>query len=202
MILVSSSISEKKLTTKVFLFNRSSRQIHNKYLSFWVYCYCSSNKTDVVKLFKNIFAFNGMNFQNYFEKFEFWLSFCRISGIFTFSSKQEYPFNDDFVRAHQFWLRYQILLFSSTCVNIKPDSEQISAESTLFSARNPMFQSYGSQRWTALIQSWFSLKKRWIFQFWTPLMLSIFSESELKNVKSLKQRCPALIISGTSTREY
>ena len=33
-----------------------------------------------------------------------------------------------------------------------------------------MFQSYKSQRWTALIQSWFSVKQRWIFQFWTALI--------------------------------
>ena len=78
------------------------------------------------------------------------------------------------------------------------------------------------QRWTALIQSWtaliqscFSLKQRcsalkqrWIFRLWTALKLSwsalvffMFSESALKNVKTMKQRCSALIISVTSTRD-
>ena len=44
----------------------------------------SSNKTDMIQFLKNIFRFSGMNFQDYFGKFQFFLSFCRISGKFTF----------------------------------------------------------------------------------------------------------------------
>ena len=95
-------------------------QRYNKYLNFWVYCYCSSNKTDMVQLFKNIFAFIGMKFQAYFKKFESLLSICRI---FTFSSLQEYHFNDHFVRFQHFRLRYHILIVLSTYVNIRADSE-------------------------------------------------------------------------------
>ena len=58
------------------------------------------------------------------------------------------------------WLRYHILIFLSTCVNIRADSEYISAESALFNAGNQIFQSKEKQRWTVLIQSWFSLKQR------------------------------------------
>ena len=42
-----------------------------------------------------------------------------------------------------------------------------------------------------------SSKKRW-----SALMFFVFRESALKNVKSLKQRCLALIISWNSTREF
>ena len=57
-------------------------QRYNKYLNFWVYFYCSSIKTDMVQLFKTIFAFIGVKFQDYSKKFESLLSICRI---FTFS---------------------------------------------------------------------------------------------------------------------
>ena len=67
-----------------------------------------------------------------------------------------------------------------------------------------------------LIRSCFSLKQRcsalkqrWIFQFWTALIqrksaliFFMFSESALRNVKTMKQRCSALIISATSTRDF
>ena len=174
----------------------------------------------MVQLFKNVFAFRGVNFHYYSKKFEFLLSICRILRIFTFSLIQEYHFNDHFARLYHFWQRYHTLMFSSTCVNIKADSEQISAESALktlcirvqkisaeqrwfrahflwnsaeffsseqrwfranqrwISAQNPMYQNSENQRWTALIQSSFSLKQRWIFQLWTAL---IQSKSELIN---------------------
>ena len=51
------------------------------------------------------------------------------------------------------------------------------------------------QRWFREHQSWSALK-----QSWSALMFIMFSESALKNVKTMKQRCSALIISGTSTR--
>ena len=128
----------KEVSNKNLLLHFRTGQRCNKYFNFWVYCYCSSNKTDMVQLFKNIFAFIGVKFQDYSKKFESLLSICRI---FTFSLIQEYHFNDHFVRFQHSRLRYHILIVSSTCVTIRADSEQINAESALFSAENPMFQS-------------------------------------------------------------
>ena len=42
---------------------------------FWVVCYCSSNKTDMVQFFKGILPFSRMNFQDYFLKNAFLLQF-------------------------------------------------------------------------------------------------------------------------------
>ena len=91
--------SRKEVSNKnVLLFRTGYR--YNTYLNFWDYCYCSSNKTDIVQLFKNIFAFIGLKFQDYSKKFESLLSICKIC---TFSVIQEYHFNDHFVR-FQHWL--------------------------------------------------------------------------------------------------
>ena len=60
----------------------------------------------MVQLFKNIFAFIGVKFQNYCKKFDSLLSIFRF---FTFSVIQEYHFNDHFVRFQHFGLRYHIL---------------------------------------------------------------------------------------------
>ena len=109
-----------EVSKKNLLLHFRTGQKYNKYLNFWVYCYCSSNKTDMVQLFKNIFAFIGVKFQDYSKKFESSLSICRI---FTFSLIQEYHFNDRFVRFQHFGLRYHILIVSSTCVTIRADSE-------------------------------------------------------------------------------
>ena len=48
----------------------------------------------------------------------------------------------------------------------------------------------------------FSSEQRWFKenQSWSALMFFMFSASALKNVKCLKQRCSALIISGTSSQ--
>ena len=78
-------------------------------------------------------------------------------------------------------------------------AEKISAEPLWFRVhslwnRAKFFNS--EQRWFSQNQSLSALK-----QSWSALMFFIFSESALKNVKSLKQRCSALIISGTSTRD-
>ena len=110
-------------------------QIYNKNLNFWVCCYCSSNKTDMVQLFKNIFAFIGVKFQDYSKKFESLLSICRI---FTFSLIQEYHFNDHFVRFQHFGLRYHILIVSATCVTIRADSELFVSETALFSSETAL----------------------------------------------------------------
>ena len=74
------------VSNKNLLIHFCTGQRYNTYLNFWVYCYCSSNKTDMVQLFKNIFAFIGVKFQDYSKKFESLLSVCLI---FTFSLIQE-----------------------------------------------------------------------------------------------------------------
>ena len=73
-------------------------QRHYTCLNFWVYCYCSSNKSDMVQLFKNIFAFIGVKLQENSKNFESLLSICRILRKFTFPLIQEYHYNDHFVR--------------------------------------------------------------------------------------------------------
>ena len=120
----------KEVSKKNLLLHFRTGQRCNKYFNYWVLLlqYCSSNKTDMVQLFKNIFAFIGVKFQDYSKKFESLLSICRI---FTFSLIQEYHFNDHFVRFQHSGLRYHILIVSSTCVTIRADSEQINAESAL-----------------------------------------------------------------------
>ena len=55
-------------------------QIYNNNSKVSVFCYCLSNKTDMVQFCKSFFPFSRMNFQNYFKKFEFLLSFYRIMG--------------------------------------------------------------------------------------------------------------------------
>ena len=68
-----------------------------------------------------------------------------------------------------------------------------SADSELFVSETALFSS--EQRWFKENQSWSALK-----QSWSALMFIMFPESALKNVKTMKQRCSALITSGTSTR--
>ena len=41
----------KEVSNKKLLLHFRTGQRYNKYLIFWVYCYCSSNKTDMVQLF-------------------------------------------------------------------------------------------------------------------------------------------------------
>ena len=110
----------EEMSNKTSLLHFRTGQRYNKYLNFWVYCYCSSNKTDMVQLFKTIFAFIRVKFQDYSKKFESLLSICRI---FTVSLIEENHFNDHFVRFQHFGLRFYILIVSSTCVNIRADSE-------------------------------------------------------------------------------
>ena len=56
-------------------------------------------------------------------------------------------------------------------------------------------------RWFRADYLWRSADERWTFQFWTALIwFFMFSESALKNVKSVKEGTSALIISGTSIR--
>ena len=114
----------------------------------------------------------------------FWKSFGK-SAYFKYI--ECHILKTSFIRFRHLWLRYHILIFSSTCVNFKPDSKQISAE-------NPMFVSSENQRWTTLIQSWSALKQRS-----SVLMFFTFFESTLKSTEKC-QIYSALIISGTSMR--
>ena len=150
-------------------------QSNNTYLNYWVDCYCSSNKTDMVQLFKNIFAFIRVKFQQYSKKFESLLWICRI---FTFSLIQEYHFNDHFVRFHHVGLRYHILIVSSTCVNIRADSKWISAvqrwKSNVSELRKSALNSADSEKIRA-DQRWClscSLNQRWKRQNYATALFS------------------------------
>ena len=200
----------KEVSNKNLLLHFPTRQRYNTYLNFWVDCYCSSNKTDMVQLFRKIFAFIGLKIQDYSKKIESLLSICRI---FTFSLIQEYQFNDHFVRFQQFGLRYHILIVSSTCSSVQlwksnvSELKKISAEQRWFRAVslwNSAVQLWNSAEFFSSEQRWFRENQSWSArkQSWSALMFIIFSESALKNVKTMKQRCSALITSGTSTREF
>ena len=137
----------KEVSNKNLLLHFRTGQSYNTYLNFWVNCYCSSNKTDMVQLFRNIFAFIGVKIQDYSKKFESLLSICRI---FTFSIKQEYHFNDHFVRFQHFGLRYRILIVSSTCSSVQLWKSNVSelkksalnnADSELFLSETALFSS-------------------------------------------------------------
>ena len=123
---------------------------------FWVFCYCSSNKTDVLQIFKNTIPFSGMNFKNDFEIFEFLLSFCGKLGKFIF-----------FVNTKN------AILMTSLCVFITSEyvitfwychlhvliSELIQSKSAL----KTLCFRIKKISWIALIQIWFFLKQRWVF---------------------------------------
>ena len=63
-------------------------------------------------------------------------------------------------------------------------------------------QLWNSAKFLSSVQRWFRKNQSWsaLKQSWSALMFIMFSESALKNVKTMKQRCSALITSGTSTR--
>ena len=93
----------------------------------------------MIQIFKSIFPYIGINVQNYLEKFEFLLSFAKYRVNLHPFENQEYYLNDQFMRYFHFWLPYHILIFSSTCVDVKVHSEQINAELALFNAEKRMF---------------------------------------------------------------
>ena len=185
-------------------------------MKFWVFCYCSSNKTVTVQLFKCIFPFSGMNFHYYLEKLSFRCHFAEFWANLPLI--QKYQFNDHFVRFYYFWLRYHILIFSNTCnyqswfrVNQHWNSARCSLLKTQFyELRNSTQQRWfradfvrNSAEFFSSEQRWFQESQNWpaLFQSWSALLFFMFSESTVKNVKSLKQRFSRiLIISRTSTR--
>ena len=70
----------KEVTNKYLLLHFRTVQRYNKYLNFWVYCYCSSNKTDVVQFFKNIFVFIGV--KRLFQ--EIWVFAVNLQNFYLF----------------------------------------------------------------------------------------------------------------------
>ena len=82
--------------------------------------------------------------------------------------------------------------------------KKISAEQRWFRAVclwNSAVQLWNSAEFFSSEQRWFRENQSWSArkQSWSALMFIMFSESALKNVKSMKQRCSSLITSGTST---
>ena len=109
-----------------------------------------------------------MKFEDYFKKFEFLLRvILQNNGENYIFQYHECHFNDHIKRFHHFRLRYHNLIFPPACFTI--------------SCRLLNTQCFRVEK-TALIQSWFSLKQRWIFQFWTAL---IQRKSELISADAL-----------------
>ena len=123
------------------------------------------------------------------------------------------------MRFDHFWQHYHNWIFSYTCVNIRTDLECLALEiKRLRAKKNSALDSVDSDlifSETTLI----SADQRWICQFWKALIqrepepissekalnsadVFMFSESALKNVKSVKQRCSALKTSGTFNPEW
>ena len=106
----------------------------------------------MAQLFKSILPFSGMSFQDYWEKMEFSLSFCRFWETYLFFNTG-IPFYWPLRAFYHFWLRYHVLIFSSTCVNIQ----------SWLRANQRWKPNVSESRKSALIQSWFFLKQLWIF---------------------------------------
>ena len=105
---------------------------------------------------------------------------------------------------YQSWFRGN--LFSCSALKIQCfRAKKTSAEQRWFrtvSLWNSAVQLWNSAEFFSSEQRWFRENQSWsaLKQSWSALMFFMFSESALKNVKTLKQRCSALITSGTSTR--
>ena len=67
-----------------------------------VFCYCSSNKINLVQFFESIFPFSQINFQDCFKKLSFCWYFTEYSEKFTFFEYEECHFTDHFKRFHYF----------------------------------------------------------------------------------------------------
>ena len=137
---------------------------------------------------------------------EIWVFAVSLQNFYLFLI-QEYHFKDYFVRFQHFGLGYHILIVSSTCVNIRAESEEISAESGLFKRwksnvsepRKSALNSADSELFlfeTALFSSETALnfsvlnsadsekiRTDQLWNSWSALMFIMFSESALKNVK-------------------
>ena len=141
--------------------------------------------TDLVQFFINVCPFNQTNFQIYFQTLTFCCHFTECWGKINFFWIQGMPFFDHFNRFQHFWQRYHSLIIPSICAYTRDHSGWIST--------TQKFVRSEIQRWTGLIQSWFSLKQRRFFQFSTAgiqrkseLLFFMFSEPALKNIKVKK----------------
>ena len=74
------------------------------------------------------------------------------------------PFCDHFMPFHLIWIRYRILVFSSTCANIRADSTKISFDELWNSADqcwclscSPKQRWKMSNLWNSTVQRWLSL---------------------------------------------
>ena len=87
--------------------------------------------------------------------------------------------NDQFFRFHHFCLGYHILIFSSTCVNIRLIQSQSTLSQRCSAPNTQCFRANkinSQQRWFRADFLWNNAVRRWIFQFWTTL---IYIRSEL-----------------------
>ena len=76
---------------------------------------------------------------------------------------QKCHFNDQFVRFHHFLLRYHILIFSSICLNVRPDRVNQRALNQLWKSGDQLwcFLSSMNQRWKTS-NIWNSAVRRWL----------------------------------------
>ena len=127
-----------------------------RYLGFLVFhSYCSRNRTDMVRILLGNFQFSGLNTWHSFKNFEFCCHFEEKWGNYIFKTWNAIV--STILRVFiTFLLPYHLLIFPSTCVDIRAESEKIIAELALFGAQKMMFRSWENQRWTELIQRWLS----------------------------------------------
>ena len=115
--------ASETFSAKIYVFNLFTGQWYSWNSKVRVFCYCSSNKINMVQFSESIFPFSQINYQNYFRKLSFCWYFTEYSGKFTFFEYEECHYTDHFKRFHYFWIRYHNLIFLSTCVNVRANSE-------------------------------------------------------------------------------
>ena len=134
-----------------------TRQRYYKNCKVWVFCFCSSNKTDLVCFFKSIFPFCWLIFQNYFKTIQFLLSIYRILGNFTFFEYEEWFLminsfvfiTSDYVIT--FWYSHLHVLISELTQNKSALNERCSALKT---------QCFGAKKFSAE-QHWSRAESLW-----------------------------------------
>ena len=185
MIPIFSPICEKKIRTKFSCSICLWAKNNTKLPKFGFFGTTQTTKLTQFNFSKIIFPFSRMNFQDYFKKFEFLLSFYKIFGWNLHFWIREMPF-------------YRPLQEFSLLLSTLP---QFDIPICML-----QYESYFrvNQRWksnvSVLRKSALNSADSELIFFETALMFFMFSESALKNVKSLKQRFSELIISGTSNR--
>ena len=157
----------------------------------------------MVQIFKNYSRLVGWNFRTISEQLNFCCHLTKIWGKFTiFNTRDSILMANSIVfitpdYVITIWYSHLLVLISelnqsksvlkAQCFRPK----KVKAEQCWFR---------GDFLWNCA--EFFTPEQHWFRenQSWSALMFFMFSESALKNVKSLKQRCSALIIPGTSTR--